>query len=647
MFMATARIDALWIHDGLLDARDYKTGRLWHTRVCDVPAAKVQAYVLGRAAQRRGLRMRLRYEYLQPEVDEDPEPWEPDDDDLLAVEEELRARRRADVELRRLAGRQRRGRVPDVSVPVDLSRQRGARRSVVAGPRDDGTLTTRVRDPWIPAPRSSSASARRRNANRPTPRSRRSSCSRTRRARPRPTRAPRCSRAPTSSQSCRSCRGATRTRARCSRAGSASTPRRTAVTTVGGNSPQLLVNEFADRIQRGECDVVLIGGAESMYTRWRARREPRVELHWETGDDEPCSWVIGDDRPGTSDEEMRHGAVAPTLVYPLFETALRAEAGRSDRRAPAARRRALVDVRGGRRRQPARVDAHRVLPRTRSAPCPPDNRMVVFPYAKRMCANIDVDQGAAHPVVLVRGGPRARASPDDRMVFLHAGAEAHDHWFVTERDSLDPFAGARARPSPTRSARRRIGVDDIAHFDLYSCFPSAVQIAMRELGLTDTARPLTVTGGLGFAGGPVNNYPTHAIARMVEVLRADPGSYGLTTALGLVRDEARGRRSGRPGHPTARSGASTRTPRRRRSTRCRAASRPGSVDGDVVVEATSVAFERDGTPASGIVTALPRRRPAGDRGRAATPTCCGRSPRNRGKGGACASRTTASNEVVG
>ena len=129
MFMATARIDALWVHDGLLDARDYKTGRLWHTRVCDVPAAKVQAYVLGRAAQRRGLRLRLRYEYLQPEIDEDPEPWEPDDDDLLAVEEELRARRRADVELRRLAGRQRRGRVPDVSVPLDLSRQRGARRS--------------------------------------------------------------------------------------------------------------------------------------------------------------------------------------------------------------------------------------------------------------------------------------------------------------------------------------------------------------------------------------------------------------------------------------------------------------------------------------------------------------------------------------
>lgn len=91
MFMATARIDALWVHDGMLDARDYKTGHLWHTRVCDVPAAKVQAFVLGAAARRRGLRLRLRYEYLQPEVDEDPEPWDLDDDDLERVEAELRA----------------------------------------------------------------------------------------------------------------------------------------------------------------------------------------------------------------------------------------------------------------------------------------------------------------------------------------------------------------------------------------------------------------------------------------------------------------------------------------------------------------------------------------------------------------------------
>ena len=111
MFMATARIDAIWIHDGLLDARDYKTGSLWHTRVCDVPAAKVQAFVLAPVARQRGLQLRLRYEYLQPEIDEDPEPWDPDVDDLEAVEEELRVGRRADVGTRRLGRRRREGRL--------------------------------------------------------------------------------------------------------------------------------------------------------------------------------------------------------------------------------------------------------------------------------------------------------------------------------------------------------------------------------------------------------------------------------------------------------------------------------------------------------------------------------------------------------
>ena len=91
MFMATARIDAVWVHDGLLDARDYKTGRLRTDRLADDPAAKVQAFVLHQAARDRDLRLRLRYEYLNAEVVDDPEAWEPDAEDLAAIEEEIRA----------------------------------------------------------------------------------------------------------------------------------------------------------------------------------------------------------------------------------------------------------------------------------------------------------------------------------------------------------------------------------------------------------------------------------------------------------------------------------------------------------------------------------------------------------------------------
>ena len=88
--MATARFDAVWVHDGVLDVRDYKTGRRWYDRITEDPRAKVQAWVAARLASERGLRLRLRYEHLAAEIVEDPDPWEPEADDLVALEEELR-----------------------------------------------------------------------------------------------------------------------------------------------------------------------------------------------------------------------------------------------------------------------------------------------------------------------------------------------------------------------------------------------------------------------------------------------------------------------------------------------------------------------------------------------------------------------------
>lgn len=89
-FMATARIDALWVHDGLLDARDFKTGRVWSERVADDRQARLQAWILAPLADARGLRLRISFEHLAADVADDPDPFEPDADDLLAIEEAVR-----------------------------------------------------------------------------------------------------------------------------------------------------------------------------------------------------------------------------------------------------------------------------------------------------------------------------------------------------------------------------------------------------------------------------------------------------------------------------------------------------------------------------------------------------------------------------
>lgn len=381
-------------------------------------------------------------------------------------------------------------------------------------------------------------------------------------------------------------------------------PRATAVSTVGGNSPQLLVDELAASIQRGELEFALIGGAESMHTRWRARREPRVELTWDHGDDAPCPWVIGDDRPGASEYEAAHLAVAPTMVYPLFETALRAEAGRTVE--------AHQQHLGALWSRFAEVASANPSAWSRTPYTPaeittvtPDNRMVCFPYPKRMCANIDVDQAAA---LLLCSYEAAKAAgvADDRMIFLHSCAEAHDHWFVTERPSLTHSDAMHATTTDALAAGR-IGVDDVAYLDLYSCFPSAVQLGAEALGLADSglrdSRALTVTGGLGFAGGPVNNYPTHGIARMVEVLRAEPSAFGLTTALGWYATK----HAAAVWSATPPAGGFRRVDRAR--TQARVDATPprvpaGLVDTTATIEATSVAVERDGTPSVAIATAI-------------------------------------------
>ena len=105
-FIGSARIDAAWVHDGLLDVRDYKTGAVWHSRVADDMRARLQAWVLAPLAEQRDLRLRIRYEHLATEVDEDPDDWEPDAEDLEAVEQELIAlvaRIRAETEWRGVA----------------------------------------------------------------------------------------------------------------------------------------------------------------------------------------------------------------------------------------------------------------------------------------------------------------------------------------------------------------------------------------------------------------------------------------------------------------------------------------------------------------------------------------------------------------
>jgi acetyl-CoA C-acetyltransferase len=160
-----------------------------------------------------------------------------------------------------------------------------------------------------------------------------------------------------------------------------------------------------------------------------------------------------------------------------------------------------------------------------------DNRYVGFPYTKYMNAIMQVDQAAAVVMMSVKKA-RELGVPQSKWVFLHGCADANDLWYPTERVNYHSSPAIRMMGKKA-FAMSGWSIDQIDYFDLYSCFPSAVQIGRNELGIAeDDPRALTVTGGLPYFGGAGNNYVMHSIATMVDKLRAKPGTKGLVTSNG-------------------------------------------------------------------------------------------------------------------
>ena len=108
--------------------------------------------------------------------------------------------------------------------------------------------------------------------------------------------------------------------------------------------------------------------------------------------------------------------------------------------------------------------------------------MIGFPYPKYMNSNNDVDMGAAIIMCSVERGPGGWASPRTAGCSRTSGTDCHEHTFVSHRDT---FARTPAIELGGRRALELagVGIDDIAIVDLYSCFPSAVQLGAASLGL--------------------------------------------------------------------------------------------------------------------------------------------------------------------
>ncbi len=297
---------------------------------------------------------------------------------------------------------------------------------------------------------------------------------------------------------------------------------------IGGNSPQALINRAAGMIARKELNMVLVAGAEAYVPRGNdeaGKRDGNALLKGVPED------YKADDASGATPLEIRYGIEHPIHGFPLFETALWAESG--------------LDLKTYMTKTAAmwagfsRVAKDNPYAWSRTPRSPEEiltvskqNRPISFPYPKYMNSFVTVDQGAAVILMSEELADDLCPSAGNRIYFCGGGSARDRQPYIIQKTD---FTVSHPLKAASDQAFEVSGVhlDQIEAFDLYSCFPCAVNMAKKMLGIADEdPRPLTLTGGLGFFGGPGNNYNLHAVATLCEQIYSGRLQTGMVTALG-------------------------------------------------------------------------------------------------------------------
>ena len=300
------------------------------------------------------------------------------------------------------------------------------------------------------------------------------------------------------------------------------------VSGFGGIMPHAMLHHAMKVVVENPDCLVILTGAEAQHTMQQAKNS-NAFTGWNLSSGRHCLAPL---TPlgafdGACETEHFHGLSLPATAYPMFENALRKRYGRTI--AEHTRKiGSLMSRFSCVAAQNPRAWFQKSFTPEEIVTVSEANRNTAFPYTKRMNAMLLINQAAA---LIVTSEANARNMGVDRSkwVYVHGYAEASDHWHILEREGYG-FSPAIDIVGRTALSQAGVTLADIDFFDLYSCFPVAVQVTRDMLGIAeDDPRMLTVTGGLPYFGGPGNNYVMHSMAQMVEVLRRDPEKTGLVT----------------------------------------------------------------------------------------------------------------------
>ncbi len=169
---------------------------------------------------------------------------------------------------------------------------------------------------------------------------------------------------------------------------------------------------------------------------------------------------------------------------------------------------------------------------TELADTTPENRLLAFPYNKLHSTQWALDHAAAL-VVMSEEAALASGVDPDRLLHPRVALDSSFGLSLSRRGELHRWPMMQVMGE---AASEHLGSEpsEIGATELYSCFPAAVRVQLRELAMPEGSTP-TVLGGMAFAGGPFNHFTYMATAELARMLRAAESELALlTTVSGLL-----------------------------------------------------------------------------------------------------------------
>ncbi len=306
-----------------------------------------------------------------------------------------------------------------------------------------------------------------------------------------------------------------------------------------GITQQTLMAEACQRIADGEDELVLVSGGEAKFRGLQGKIQSQEVSETTQADECEADVVMQPDAELWLIEETTAGFGMPVSYYSAMDSAYRKSKGLSvdkhrDELAEIYHQFSISASNNPHAWKQAVVEAEYI----RNAS--DKNPMLAFPYTKLHNTSWNVNQACA---MLFTSEDKARELGIDEKYWIYplASSENNTMLAVAERPEIHRSIGAEHSAEELLNYTQ-VNPNDITYMDLYSCFPAAVEIYADAIGVSDKSK-FSCTGGMPFAGGPLNNYALQAACRVFELLDqdSDPNAIGLTSSVsGLITKQAFG-----------------------------------------------------------------------------------------------------------